>query len=202
VTARIAPLPREQWDDAVEAALRAGVPPEVGDRFMDPGPDGMRVPNAIATMIHHPHLAGPFLAYNGVLLREPKLDHRLRELMVLRVAWKTRSEYEWVQHIRLAPRYAITPEEIEAIARGAEDTAWSSLEANLLRATDQLLAGYRVDGALWAALASELDAASLVEMLYVVGTYTCLAMVFNGAGIELDPELHSVPAPPLPADGM
>jgi alkylhydroperoxidase family enzyme len=197
-TPRIAPLPRDRWDGDVEAALRAGVPPEVGDRFMATGPDATRVPNALTTMMHHPRLTGPFLAYNAVLLREPVLDPRHRELMVLRVAWRTGSEYEWVQHVRLASRYSITPEEIQAVGRGAADESWSPIEADLLRATDQLLDGYRVDDATWGRLSAELDEASLIELLYVVGTYACLAMVFNGIGLELDPELGSVSAPTLP----
>ena len=36
----------------------------------------------------------------------PRSSPRQRELMVLRVAWRTRSRYEWVQHLRLAPRVA------------------------------------------------------------------------------------------------
>jgi hypothetical protein len=33
-----------------------------------------------------------------------------------------------------------------------------------------------------------------------VGPYACLAMGFNSVGLELDPELDAVPAPPLPTD--
>ncbi|MBV9870448.1 MAG: carboxymuconolactone decarboxylase family protein [Frankiaceae bacterium] len=197
---RIAPLPRDRWNDDVEAALRAGVPQSVGDKFLDSGPEGMRVPNAIASMLHHPKLAGPFLAYNAVLLRDQVLEHRQREIVVLRVAWRTRSPYEWVQHIRLGARYSITTDEVESIGRGADDPAWSPLEADLLRATDQLLDGYRIDDDLWVRLAESLDEAALIELLYVVGTYTCLAMVFNGMGVELDPEIADVPAPPLPTE--
>jgi alkylhydroperoxidase family enzyme len=198
---RVAPLPREKWTGEVEAALRAGVPDEIGDRFMSDGPDAMRVPNGISSLMHHPRLAGRFLAFNALLLRDQVLDDRLRELMVLRVAWRTRSQYEWVQHARLAKRYGVTAAEIEAIADGAEGGAWAPLEADLLRATDQLLEGYRVDDDTWSRLASELDETALTEMLYVVGTYTLLAMVFNGLGVELDPDLDPTPFPPLPSEG-
>jgi alkylhydroperoxidase family enzyme len=174
------------------------VPTEVGDRFLATGDDAMRVPNGISSLLHHPRLAGPFLTYNAVLLRDPVLEHRHRELVVLRVAWRTRSSYEWVQHVRLASRYSITADEVEAIGRGAEDPAWSPLEADLIRATDQLLDGYRIEDGLWGRLADAFDAAALIELLYVVGTYVCLAMVFNGIGIELDPDLDGVAAPPLP----
>lgn len=183
-------------------ALRAGVPDEVGDRFLSTGADAMRVPNGISSLMYHPRLAGRFLAFNALLLRDQVLDHRLRELMVLRVAWRTRSRYEWVQHVRLSQRYAVTAEEIDAVGIGPQAANWTAFEADLLRATDQLLDGYRIDDALWARLAAELDEPSLVELLYVVGTYTSLAMVFNGLGIELDPDLDPSIAPPLPADSV
>ena len=68
--------------------------------------------------MHHPALTGPWLRYNAVLLQRPALDPRHRELIVLRVAWRAQSEYEWVQHVRLAKRYDITADEIEAVTHG------------------------------------------------------------------------------------
>jgi 4-carboxymuconolactone decarboxylase len=195
---RIAPLPRERWDDEVRAALCAGVPEKVGARFLSTGPDAVRPPNVLTTLMHHPRLAGPWLKYNAVLLHDPALTPRLRELLVLRVAWCTRAEYEWVQHVRLAPRVGITPEEIEAVTRGADDDAWSPLEANLLRAADQLLGNFRIDDDTWARLAEHLDERQLVETVFVVGSYTCLSMAFNSFGLQLDPELTPNSAPPLP----
>jgi 4-carboxymuconolactone decarboxylase len=189
--ARLAPLPREQWDDGVRAALSAGFTPEVAARFFSTGPDAIPMPNVLSTMMHHPALAGPFLAYNQVLLQTPALDHRQRELMVLRVAWRTRARYEWAQHVRLAAGVGITPEEIEAIATGADAEMWTPLEAELLSAADQLIDRYRIDDDTWRRLAKQLDDRQLVELVFVVGTYVGLAMAFNSFGLQLDPELRA-----------
>lgn len=188
---RLAPLPREQWDDGVRAALSAGFTPEVAARFFSTGPDAIPMPNVLSTMMHHPALAGPFLAYNQVLLQTPALDHRQRELMVLRVAWRTRARYEWAQHVRLAAGVGITPEEIEAIATGADAEMWTPLEAELLSAADQLIDRYRIDDDTWRRLAKQLDDRQLVELVFVVGTYVGLAMAFNSFGLQLDPELRA-----------
>jgi 4-carboxymuconolactone decarboxylase len=196
---RIAPLPRERWDEEVRAALCAGVPKTVGAQFLSTGPDAMRVPNAMATMVHHPRLAGPWLAYNAVLLQQPALDPRLRELMVLRVAWRAQAEYEWVQHIRLAKRYGITDDEIEALTQPPASGAWSALEGDLLTATDELLDDFRITDVTWARLAQHLDQRQLVEVLFVVGSYTALAMVFKSVGLQLDPELDPASGPAIAA---
>lgn len=194
--ARVTPVPVEEWGDDAVAALSDSFGRETAERFLAAGTDA--VPNVLGTLLRHPGLAGPFLTYNNVLLFTPTLPPRLRELMVLRVAWRTRSTYEWVQHVRLALSCDVTREEIDAIARGAEAETWTPIEADLLAATDQLVDGYRIDDTTWARLAGHFDERQLVELLFVVGTYTGLAMVFNSLGLELDDELDSVDAPPIP----
>ncbi len=82
--------------------------------------------------------------------------------------------------------------------RAPTRTCGVELESDLLAATDQLLDDYRVDDGTWARLAEQLDEHQLIELTFVVGTYTCLAMAFNTFGLELDPDLHTVDAPPLP----
>jgi 4-carboxymuconolactone decarboxylase len=191
---RLAPLPPDRWDDDVRDALRAGFPEQVAMRFLATGPESMPMPmpTAVATMMHHPELAGRFLAYNGVLLQRPALAPRLRELIVLRVASRTHARYEWVQHVRLALRHGVTSEEIASIAAEPSAAAWTPLEAAALAATDQLVADHRVDDDTWKLLASDLDERQLVEFVFVVGTYTALAMAFNSFGLQLDPDLEEL----------
>jgi AhpD family alkylhydroperoxidase len=188
---RLAPVPSSQWNDDARAALSRAFGKEAVARFVGAGDDTVAVPNVLGTLVHHPALAGPFLAYNNVLLQQPALDPRLRELMILRVARRTRARYEWAQHARLAQKLGITAAEIEAVAAGIDPGSFTSLEANALAATDQLIDGYRVDDVTWARLAEQLDERQLVELVFVVGTYTGLAMAFNSFGLQLDPDLEA-----------
>jgi alkylhydroperoxidase family enzyme len=195
---RIPPRPKAQWDDDVRAALESGFGADVAAQFASDAPDAPHVPNVVSTMMHHPRLARRWLAFNNILLRASSLDDRQRELMVLRVAWRTRARYEWVQHVRMAARCAITADEIAAIARDLDAGVWTPLEAALLAATDELLDDYVISDATWSRLAAHLDEQQLTEVCFVVGAYTCLAMLFNSVGLELDPELLDVAAPALP----
>ena len=191
--ARLVPIPLEEWGDDARAALGSAFPENVVTRMLSTaGPNAIQMPTAVATFMHHPALAGPFLAYNNVLLQTPALEPRQRELVVLRVAWRTRALYEWAQHVRLAPRVDITADEIAAIAEGAEGDAWTPLEADLLAATDQCIDHYQIDDDTWARLAKHLDERQLVELVFVIGTYTALAMVFNSFRLQLDPELQEI----------
>ncbi len=185
---RLAPLPRDTWGEDAQDALRTGL----GGLPRDP------VPNVIGTLVHHPSLAAAFLAYNTVLLRAPTLDARARELMILRVAWRTGAPYEWLQHVRIARRLGVSDAEIIGIGAGPSSPVWAAHDADLLAATDQLIDRYQIDDTTWARLAARLDERQLVEAVFVVGTYTCLAMAFNSFGLELDADLESMDVPAMP----
>jgi AhpD family alkylhydroperoxidase len=195
---RLAPVPPQEWSEDARAALANAYSDDVAARLLSTEAGSTPMPNALSTLMHHPALAGPFLVYNNVLLQTPALDPRARELVVLRVAWRTRSRYEWVQHLRLAPRVGITPEEIAAVATGAGAGSWKPHDADLLAATDQLVDDYRVEDATWRRLAEQLDERQLVELVFVVGTYTALAMAFKSFGVQLDPDLQEIAAASRP----
>jgi alkylhydroperoxidase family enzyme len=195
---RLAPLPRDQWGDDVRAALATAFSEEVAARFLSTGSDAIPMPNVLSTLMHHPALAGPYLVYNNVLLQAPTLEPRQRELLILRVAWRTRARYEWAQHVRIAFGLGITADEIDAITAGAEADVWTALEGALLAAVDELIDGYRVADDTWDRLAEHLDEQQLVELVFVVGTYTGLAMAFNSFGLQLDPELREIASTSLP----
>jgi alkylhydroperoxidase family enzyme len=191
---RLAPLPRERWGADARDALRAAWP-EAAARFLADAPDAPSVPNVLSTLMHHPALAGRFLAYNRVLLETPAMGHRLRELLVLRVAWRTQATYEWAQHTRIAASVGVTPEEIDAIASVGGDHPWAPLEADQLAAADQLVDHACIDEATWARLAVQLDEPQPVEPVFAVGTCTCLAMACNSFGMQLDAELEPATLP-------
>lgn len=203
---RLDPLPAERWGDEELAALEEGRGALLAAALTD-ALDARDIellaeilPNAITTMLRHPQLAGPFLAYSGVFLSHPALPARWRELMVLRVAWRTGSTYEWLQHVRMSPRFDITSDELEAIAHGADAGTWSPFEADLLSATDQLIDAYCIDDATWSRLAQELDDQQLIELPFVVANYVGQAMAYNSLRLQLDASLATVEAPVMPPE--
>jgi len=197
---RIPPLPVADLGEEETAALRAFMGDEGVARFCSDAPDAPPLPTVLATLVRHPRLAAKWLPYNDVLLRQGSLDPRLRELVIMRVAWRAGSQYEWLQHVRLARGLGVSDAEIDAIA-GAGAHEWAPLEADCLAATDELLADYRVSDATWSRLAEHLDQRQLVELVFVVGTYTCLAMAFESFGVPLDPDLVDYPAPRVAPKG-
>ncbi|WP_280319038.1 carboxymuconolactone decarboxylase family protein [Nocardia wallacei] len=188
---RLAPLPPEQWDEPARNMLRGKV--SLADRYLSGAPDAPPMPNILGVLGHHAELAGAWLSYNGTLLERSALDARDRELIILRVAWRTDSTYEWAQHVRLATRAGVTEAEIAAVARGHAAPVWTASDRVLLAAADQLLDRHAVDDATWAELVRHFDIRQVLEVLFVAGSYLCLALVCNSVGLQLDSDMAPPP---------
>lgn len=196
---RLPPVLHEDITEEQKEAFLAGIKPEHASHFFPVKNPDVPWPTGLASLLHHPRLARTWLAFSYTILHEGLLTDRQRELMVLRVGWRTRSTYEWIQHCRLGVRYQITAEDIEAVSQGRYD-GFESLEQDLLLATDEILDDYRISEDTWKRLAERLDAARLEEVAFTIGAYTALAMVFESLGVQIEPEWHDTPGPRFPEE--
>ena len=174
---RLAPLPADQWDDAVDHALAQTLPAE----RRNPAGAG----NALATLVRHPKLTRAFLRFNGYLLYGSTLPPRLRELAILRVAHRRGCQYEWVHHVELAKRAGLTDDEITAVRSGEPV---DEFDRAVLDAVDELKEKSQLSDATWAALSQSLDERQRMDLVFTVGCYALLAMAFNTFGVEPEHE--------------
>jgi AhpD family alkylhydroperoxidase len=137
-------------------------------------------------------LARAFNTFNGHILFASRLSPRQRELLVLRVAVLRDCEYERLQHERLAAEAGLSREEIERIAAGPQTGGWSTLDAALLRAVDDLLRDGVIADETWSTLAAHLDTEQLIDVVFTVGAYEILAFAFRSFGVEIDDDLKQL----------
>lgn len=181
-TPRIAPLPPDEWAGREREMLRGNL--ARADRYLTGAADAPPVPSILGLLARHPGVGASWLAFSGTLLDEGTLDPRDRELLILRVGLRTGCRYQWAQHVGMARAAGLTSAQLAAVAEGAEAGIWTDRDRDLLRATDQLVDGHAIDDATWTRLAARFDERRLIELLFVVGGYVCLAMVLNGVGLE------------------
>ena len=148
-----------------------------------------RVYNIFATLARHPKLLKRWLPFANHLLFKSSLAPRLRELLILRVAWLARSAYEWGQHVEIARREGLSEAEIARVAAGPDAAGWTAADAVLLRAADELYEDACLGEASWAALRERFGDAEIMDLVFTVGGYTLLAMALNSFGVALDPGL-------------
>jgi alkylhydroperoxidase family enzyme len=185
---RIAPLPREEWTEEIGQAISALLPPGA-QRPLRRRKSGSQGHNVLGTLARHPQLMRAYHTFNGHILFTTSLSPRQRELLILRVAALREAEYEWEQHVILAAEAGLDEQEIARIADGPEAPGWSTIDAAMLWAVDELVSDAMVCTATWQKLAGALDEHQLMDLVFTVGAYDLLAMAFRSFGIELDEDL-------------
>ncbi len=174
---RLPPLPADQWDDDVDDALAVMLPKERRN------PENAS--NILGTFVRHPGLTKEFLKFNVHLLFRSTLPPRLRELAILRVAHRTDSEYEWVQHVRMGKNEGLTEDEIAGVQRGESS---DDFDRTVLTGVDELMDSYELSDATWSALGARFDERQRMDFVFTIGCYITVAMALKTFGIELDQE--------------
>jgi alkylhydroperoxidase family enzyme len=180
---RLDPIPFAEWDDHARAVLLPYLRrPEL---YLSGAPDAPPMPVVMELFAHHLPLSDTFLAFTELLAgEESTLDPADRELLILRVAWRTRSGYEWNQHHRMGGEVGLTEAKLAAVPEGGAAEVFTPREGTLLRAVDEMIDSYGVSQATWDQLAADFVPAQLFELLFVIGGYLCLAAVLNSIGLQ------------------
>lgn len=184
---RITPVLPPEWDETALDAL--GAFPTSRDFVLThwKAQDDFRGLYLLGTLVRHPALAKAFLSFNAHAARAPSIPARVRELLILRMSWLRKSEYEFVQHVILGKRAGITDEEVQRVQRGPDAPGWDAADADIVRAVDELHAHARIGDATWARLSQRYDTQQLMDMIFAVGCYEILAMAINSFATPLDP---------------
>jgi alkylhydroperoxidase family enzyme len=151
--------------------------------------------NIFGVLAHHPKLLKRFNVLGGFLLNKGMIPERERELVILRVGWNARAEYEFGQHTVIGLRCGLTDVEIAALTRGPNTHDWSSDDLALIALADDLAVDDCVSDATWAALSRRWSDAELVELLIVAGFYRLVSGFLNSTGVELDAGVPGFPTP-------
>jgi alkylhydroperoxidase family enzyme len=188
---RVTPLAPEHWTEETRSLL-GGTRQSVAEMEGRTATGDGGLLSILCTVAHHPTLLAPFLGFTATLALRGVLSRRDSELLALRAAWRCQSAFEWGHHTVFARQAGLSDDEIERIGRAEVDT-WNARDRLLLRAADELCADQQLADGTFAALREELDDAQLVELPFVVGTYTMLSMVANATGVPLEPGLSELP---------
>jgi alkylhydroperoxidase family enzyme len=178
---RITPISLDEMDDELAETMASALTI-----------DG-RPLNICGVLGHHPKLLKRFNLLGGFLLNKGLVPERERELVILRVGWNARAEYEFGQHTVIGRRSGLTDDEIVALTLPPDDHPWSLDDRALVALADDLAADDCVSDATWAELATRWSDAQLVELLIVAGFYRLVSGFLNSAGVQLDEGVPGFP---------
>ena len=138
------------------------------------------------TLLRHPELVQGVLPFANYILAESTLTPRHRELLILRTAWLTRSDYLWAKHQRRATAAGLSTERI-AVIGGRPGPSLDPLETALLRAADELHANSFISNDTWGVLAKHYGVHELMDAAFTVAEMTMIAEIVNSAKVDLEP---------------
>lgn len=179
MTTRIEPLTAE---DARKMAGEAGLTPEVADL------------NIFRTLLRRPDIARGLGDMLFTLLGGHGLDHRRRELVIMRVGWSTGSDYEWTQHWRIAREwFGLTDAELVALRSWKAADVFDELDRAVLTATDETLSAGRISSATWELCRRHLDVDACLELVVVIGMWRTISEITRSIEIPLETGIDSWP---------
>ena len=182
---RIPPLPREQWTD------------EARDVFAVMGEPNARENGSVADIVmvlaNHPAMGRSFLEWSKHPLRNNSLPFRLLELLILRVAARTRCGYEWHNHVRYALGAGLSLDQIGAIRDWPADSGQlDATERLVLQSVDELFDNSRLSDATWIALGAHFDVHQKMDIVMTTGSYTMTAWAISSLGVQLEPDIDVI----------
>lgn len=147
-----------------------------------------RVPatNLFSTLLHAPRLFISWLLFASRLMPYGRLTRRATELVILRVAWRSRCAYEWQAHVRIGLEIGLEVEDFERVMVGPGDSSWSDSEAALIWVVDDIIDHGAVSGPCWALLADAFSPKELVEIVMLASHYCMLASVIDSLGVQVE----------------
>jgi alkylhydroperoxidase family enzyme len=167
-------VPMVSLERAVELGDAMGMPPRRTQS------------EAFRVVANNPGVARVAFSQLMQLLENNKFDTRLRELMIMRIAWVTGSAYEWTQHWRVATTAEIPPDVILAVRDWHDSDLLTPADRAILTATDECLAGKAISDAAWAEVARHVsDPAEQVEFIIAMGNWMSFSLLFRNLRIPL-----------------
>jgi len=170
-------------DEAKAAADEAGVP------------DYMAELAIFQVLLNHPKVAAGLNDLLARMLWQGKLDSRLRELAIMRIAWLTACEYEWSQHWRVAQGLGVSSDDLTGVRDWRSHKGFGSAEQAVLSATDDVVRGGVVSADSWAECTRVFgdDQATLVELVTVIGAWRMVSSILQSLQVPLEEDVASWP---------
>lgn len=177
---RVGPLPREEWDEAAREIFAYWEGEEARQ-------NGSRS-NTMMVLANHPALAKASLDLGRYFMLQSTLTARQIKLIILRVAHRYGSIYQWTHNSLGARQIGISDAEIEAIKAGPADPVWQYGDRLLLALVDATNAGGRIDDTLWHELTATFDKRQIMDLIHAAGYFTSVAWTLIALDVQLEPD--------------
>jgi 4-carboxymuconolactone decarboxylase len=146
----------------------------------------------------HPQLRHFLEVWLDTFILHGRVDPRLRQLTILRVAWRCNQPFEWANHYRRAIREGVTDQDVLSI-RTPDPARLGGPVGVVVRAADEVVDLGLVSPSTYASCAEVFpDPAVLHEWLHLAAGYRMMATILN----TTNPSVEEAGLPWWPPDGV
>jgi len=117
---------------------------------------------------------------------EMKLDGRLRDLFILRVAVLNRAPYEFTQHAPVALAEGLSQDQVDAVRSWQDSALFDGRTRTVLAYADAMTQQVQVPQGLFDALRMHLDEREVVELTATVAAYNMVSRLLEALQIEIE----------------
>lgn len=140
--------------------------------------------NVYRAIGRRPSLIEPFRDFGRAVWSNCGLSPREREIAILAVSREYDAEYEWHQHVRIALREGVEPEEIRALSARI-DEPFSLAEQTLLTYV-RAYVSHSVDDESFEAFVDIYDESTAVGLGLLAGIYVTISMLASALELETE----------------
>lgn len=151
------------------------------------------LPRVYRTLANSPQLLARTIALVEGLWRETEIPRLLQELVILRVAQLTRSDYEWGRHRLLATRLGMPEEQAVELAQWSTSAHFDDRERAALAYTDAMARTGAAPDDVFAAVEQLFTPQEIVELTMTAAFYIGFARYLATIDVELEPGLEHLP---------
>lgn len=143
--------------------------------------------NIYRLLLHSPPLATVWLDLLSAVRWKTTLEGRLREIVIIRVAYLNRAQYCLVQHIpALALADGVSLEECDALADWRGTVFFSEKERAVLAYTDAMTRDIAVADSVFEEMRRHFGERGVVELTVLIGTYNMHTRVQEALKLDLE----------------
>lgn len=146
-------------------------------------------PNLYRALANHPAIVAAWTEFANTLRHGSRTPRALRELVILRGAQVSASEYEWAQHLRMARKAGVRETQIAALAAWRTSPEFDVREKAALELAESVASG-RVTDEVYREAMRHFDQHDYVELAVTAGFYAMVARVLDAMAVELEPEFR------------
>jgi alkylhydroperoxidase family enzyme len=174
-------VPMLSPEEAAHAAERVGLPAFLAKL------------NIFRVLLRRGRFAKGFSDALGYLLSGKALDARLRELAIMRIAWRTGSDYEWTQHWAIARQIGVCEEDLLAVRDGVDSERFDKAERAVMEAVDVAVAGGAIPREVLAALKQHMSDDAVLELVATVAGWAMVSVLLRSLEVPLEEGLDGWP---------